>query len=294
MRTLLAWKRGEPRVCSMVCVPTPEEEDRRRVCRELKTLIGECIRHVNRLKGLSFAQGIDGYEPRNRDRRERLEDLLPGMVRPFRNTSKRWPCASWKSLSCCTSRSRPLRRSVMHSWRRFRPPVPHRNRFGCCSNSRALAAVLPAPCGPKACSGNSRTDVRSQRMPVLRPHRGRVARSITNRVSQRHAILVCVPSPWKWPGFGCGINRSQRLRDGITGGPPARPAHQESHDRRIGEETTRCVVEVRDQRRCDRRRQDEDLLTADPETRNPFHRSLISSGGSGGRTGVGFGLTCRS
>src|SRR6516225_11725947 len=37
LRTLMAWQRGEPRVCSMVCVPTPGEEDRRRVCRELKT-----------------------------------------------------------------------------------------------------------------------------------------------------------------------------------------------------------------------------------------------------------------
>jgi len=78
VRTLMAWRRGEPRVCSMVCVPTPGEEDRRRVCRELKTLIGERIRHVNRLKGLFFAQGIDGYEPRNKDRRERLEDLRTG------------------------------------------------------------------------------------------------------------------------------------------------------------------------------------------------------------------------
>lgn len=83
VRTLMAWKRGEPRVCAMVCVPTPEEEDRRRVCRELKTLIGERIRHVNRLKGLLFAQGIGDYEPRNKDRRERLEALRTGDGRPL-------------------------------------------------------------------------------------------------------------------------------------------------------------------------------------------------------------------
>lgn len=58
VRTLMAWKRGEPRVCAMVHVPTPEEEDRRRVCRELKSLIGERIRHVNRVKGVLFAHGI--------------------------------------------------------------------------------------------------------------------------------------------------------------------------------------------------------------------------------------------
>jgi transposase len=78
VRALLAYKRGEPRVCAMVRVPTPEEEDRRRLCRELKSLIGERIRHANRLKGLFFAQGITGYEPRRHDRRERLEELCTG------------------------------------------------------------------------------------------------------------------------------------------------------------------------------------------------------------------------
>ena len=78
VRALLAYKRGEPRVCAMVRVPTPEEEDRRRLCRELKSLIGERIRHANRLKGLFFAQGIAGYEPRRPDRRERLEELCTG------------------------------------------------------------------------------------------------------------------------------------------------------------------------------------------------------------------------
>ncbi|WP_422075937.1 IS110 family transposase [Tranquillimonas rosea] len=83
VRTLMAWRRGEPRVCAMVHVPTPEEEDRRRVCRELKSLIGERIRHVNRVKGVLFAQGIGDYEPRNRDRRDRLEELRTGDGRPL-------------------------------------------------------------------------------------------------------------------------------------------------------------------------------------------------------------------
>jgi transposase len=75
---LLAYKRGEPRVCAMVKAPTPEEEDRRRVCRERKVLIAERVRHVNRVKGLLFSQGISGYEPLRRDRRERLDTLQTG------------------------------------------------------------------------------------------------------------------------------------------------------------------------------------------------------------------------
>src|SRR6186997_3717887 len=34
LRALMAWMRGERRVCSMVRPPSPEEEDRRRLCRE--------------------------------------------------------------------------------------------------------------------------------------------------------------------------------------------------------------------------------------------------------------------
>ena len=78
VRALLAYKRGEPRVCAMVKVPTPEEEDRRRLCRERKVLIAEQIEHVNRLKGLLFSQGISGYEPLRRDRWTRLEELQTG------------------------------------------------------------------------------------------------------------------------------------------------------------------------------------------------------------------------
>jgi transposase len=83
VRALLAYKRGEPRVCAMVKAPTPQEEDRRRVCRERKVLIVERVQHVNRVKGLLFCQGITGYEPLQRDRRERLEELQTGDSRPL-------------------------------------------------------------------------------------------------------------------------------------------------------------------------------------------------------------------
>ncbi len=69
VRALLAHKRGEPRL---------EEDDRRRLCRERKVLIGERVRHVNRVKGLLFSQGISGYQPLRHDRRERLDTLQTG------------------------------------------------------------------------------------------------------------------------------------------------------------------------------------------------------------------------
>jgi len=78
LRALLAYKRGEPRVCAMVVAPSPEEEDRRRLGRERQTLVAERITHVNRIKGLLFVQGISDYAPLRRDRRARLEALRTG------------------------------------------------------------------------------------------------------------------------------------------------------------------------------------------------------------------------
>ena len=83
VRALLAYKRGEPRVCAMVRAPTPEDEDSRRVCRERKTLTVERIQHVNRIKGLLFSQGVSDYEPLRRDRRQRLDELRTGDGRPL-------------------------------------------------------------------------------------------------------------------------------------------------------------------------------------------------------------------
>ena len=51
-----------------------EEEDRRRLGRERKVLIAERIRHVNRVKGLLFFQGVSDYEPLRRDRHQRLDE----------------------------------------------------------------------------------------------------------------------------------------------------------------------------------------------------------------------------
>jgi transposase len=83
VRALLAYKRGEPRVCAMVRVPTPHEEHSRRICRERTILTAERVEHVNRIKGLLFAQVISDYEPLLRKRRAPLAELNTGDGRPL-------------------------------------------------------------------------------------------------------------------------------------------------------------------------------------------------------------------
>jgi transposase len=83
LRTLLAWKRGEPRVCAIVAPPSPEQEDQRRISRERAILLRERVRHVNRIKGLLASQGITDFEPLHKDRRIRLDALRTGDGRPL-------------------------------------------------------------------------------------------------------------------------------------------------------------------------------------------------------------------
>lgn len=83
LRTLAAWRRGEPRVCSMVAPPTPEDEDHRRINRERSQLVAERTALTNRINGLLLNQGIAGYQPCKRDRLARLEELRTGDGRPL-------------------------------------------------------------------------------------------------------------------------------------------------------------------------------------------------------------------
>ena len=48
-----------------------------------KTLTVERVQHVNRIKGLLFSQGVSGYEPLRRNRRQRLDELKTGDGRPL-------------------------------------------------------------------------------------------------------------------------------------------------------------------------------------------------------------------
>ncbi|HET6158720.1 MAG TPA: transposase, partial [Dongiaceae bacterium] len=52
LRTFLAWLRGEPRVCSMVRIPSESEEDVRRPGRERERLVRERLQLENRVENL--------------------------------------------------------------------------------------------------------------------------------------------------------------------------------------------------------------------------------------------------
>ena len=79
LRSLLAWLRGEPRVCSMVPIPTEVDEDARRCVRERGELVSERGSLVNRIGSVLATLGVSDFNPLLRNRRQRLEELRTGL-----------------------------------------------------------------------------------------------------------------------------------------------------------------------------------------------------------------------
>ena len=75
MRVFLGWLRGERGHCGMVAIPTIEEEDAKRPCRERENLVGERTRIINRLKSDLTRLGIRGFKPQLRKAPQLLTSL---------------------------------------------------------------------------------------------------------------------------------------------------------------------------------------------------------------------------
>jgi transposase len=75
LRALLGWLRGEKRHCSMVAIPTIEEEDAKRPSRERCSLVTEQTRIVNQIKAILTRFGMRSFRPKLRKAEEHLRDL---------------------------------------------------------------------------------------------------------------------------------------------------------------------------------------------------------------------------
>lgn len=74
-RSLLGWLRGEEKHCSMVAIPTVEQEDAKRPHREREQLVGKRTGIINRVKAICIRHGIRGFKPNLRKAPERLAAL---------------------------------------------------------------------------------------------------------------------------------------------------------------------------------------------------------------------------
>ena len=189
LRTLMAWARGERRVCAMVRAPSPEDEDRRRLTRERGTLLKERIQHTNRVKGLLSSQGVRGYNPLRRDRLERLEALRTGDGRELPPMLKAEIRRELDRLVQVTTQLAAVERARDAL---VRTEAEERNNpADLFSSSRASAPSSPRSSGWKRCFAASATDASWRLTAVWRPARGRAEASNGSRASRSRATAAC-------------------------------------------------------------------------------------------------------
>jgi transposase len=76
MRVFFGWLRGERGHCSMVAIPSIEEEDAKRPSRERESLVGERTRIINSVKSGLLRLGVRGFNPALRRAAKQLETLV--------------------------------------------------------------------------------------------------------------------------------------------------------------------------------------------------------------------------
>ena len=121
LRALIAIDRGERHVCAVVRVPSIEEEDARRPHRERQRLVRERTGHINRIKGLLFAQGIGGIEPKRRLTRIDFSALTTAEGQPLPDCLRRELEREYARLEQIQNQIGKSRKNVTPPTRKSRP-----------------------------------------------------------------------------------------------------------------------------------------------------------------------------
>ena len=107
-------------------------------------LIVERVRHVNRVKGLLFSQGISGYEPLRRDRRRRLDTLQTGDGRLLPVHLKAQVCRELDRLELLLEQIKAVEaeRDVLLATQQVAAPAPAAMLFDIKGIGPEFAAIL--------------------------------------------------------------------------------------------------------------------------------------------------------
>jgi len=178
LRTLLAYKRGEPRVARWSKRRPPKKRPPPSL-RERKVLTNERVQHVNRIKGLLFGQGVSGYEPLRRNRRQQLNELRTGDGRPLPKHLKTQISRELDRLELLLEQIKAVEteRDALLAAQKVALPGPAAMLL----DFNGIGPEFTAFSGPKDCSGTSTIGAKLLPMQGWRRRLGKVDPSITSR-----------------------------------------------------------------------------------------------------------------
>ena len=105
MRVFIGWLRGERGHCSMVAIPTIDQEDAKRPHRERENLVGEKTRIINRMKAALIRLGIRGFKPELRRAPQKLDTLRTPEGRRSRRTPSMKSAVTWHGWQWSVNKS---------------------------------------------------------------------------------------------------------------------------------------------------------------------------------------------
>jgi transposase len=108
LRAIVGFVQGDPQSCRVVRVPTPEEEDARRLHRERQRLVRERTGHLNRIKALLVTHGIRALRITDAKWCERLDKMRTGDGRPIPARLKIEIEREWKRLKVVAEQVREV------------------------------------------------------------------------------------------------------------------------------------------------------------------------------------------
>ena len=217
LQLLLRWAAGEPRVWSVVHVPTPEAEAARQLTREIATVRADRTQVRNRLFGLLATQGIRCELTRHF--LERLAALSTGDGRPLAPAWRDRLAREWAHLQAIECRLAEL----------------------CAVRDDAIATaedrvgrVAQQLCQLRGVGETSAAVFSAELFATRTFANGRQLGALTGLVPVPYRSDQCVQdqgitkpaarssggSAFNWRGVGCAGSRTARWRSGLLGGSP--------------------------------------------------------------------------
>src|SRR5262245_54696702 len=139
---LLALERGKTRICRVVQVPTPTEEDAKREHRERAVLVTEKTAHTNRIGGILMALGIRGVNPHRRDFVQRLDGLMTGTGEPLPAHTKQALAREHERLILAERQIKDIERAQASAIKAVATPQSAAKEGGTAERGGAQAAAL--------------------------------------------------------------------------------------------------------------------------------------------------------
>ena len=214
LRTLMAWLRDEPRVCSMVPIPDEADEEARRAHREREDLVRQRRSILNKIDAILATLGVKGYRGLRSDRREQLAGLRQPDDDPV-------PQVARVRIERLLDRLRQIKEVEVARDAVLKKPAPAdeaERMIRSLVDMRAIGPELATLLVREAFSRPIPIVGRSDPMLDSSGRHFPAAEASANKGSARTGTDVCERRWWNSPGCGCAGNPTAPCRLGSGGG----------------------------------------------------------------------------